>query len=325
MPRTRIALICAATVACAFRSSSDNRLKQQRDLKIEKIGGEPTPLPKGGIPRSYAVIVGISRYQNLPEKWQLHFPERDAQSIYTILISPEGGNFKQENVHMLTGAKASLAAMRHEIDDWLPSVAKDGDRVLIYFAGHGFVHEGKGYLAPFDIDPSRVDSTGYPMEELGVAIGSKIQAKSKILFTDACHSGAISPADTENLNGKLATLDKSLFSLTASRASESSFESPGLDGGHGVFTYYVVQGTRRGSRRFARRNCDRRRALRIRSHASARGYQGAAESYFRPHQLRPGYVAGLPSGQCRAGRGSGSRIWLAGVRIEHGRRGSVRG
>ena len=56
-------------------------------------------------------------------------------------------------MHVLTGAKATLAGLRHEIDDWLPSVAKDDDRVLIYFAGHGFVvSKGKGYLAPYDFD-----------------------------------------------------------------------------------------------------------------------------------------------------------------------------
>src|ERR1700678_4321183 len=249
MPRMRICSICAAVASlltCALAQQKPPAQQppnqQQRDLKIEKIGDEPVPLPKGGIPRSYAVIVGISRYQNLPEKLQLQYSERDAQSIYTILISPEGGNFKQENVHMLTGAKASLAAVRHEIGEWLASVAKDGDRVLIYFAGHGFVYQNHGYLAPYDFNLDNIGATGYPMDELGATIGSKIQAKSKILLTDACHSGAISPADTENLNGKLATLDKSLFSLTASRASERSFESPDLDGGHGVFTYYVVQG-----------------------------------------------------------------------------------
>jgi tetratricopeptide (TPR) repeat protein len=242
----RIVLICAVAAACALAQQQappkQQPGQQKRDLKIEKIEDESPTLPTGGIPRSYAVIVGISRYQKLPEKSQLHFPQRDAESIYTVLISPEGGNFKQENVHMLTGAKATLAAVRHEIGEWLPSVAKDGDRVLIYFAGHGFLDRGKGYLAPFDIDPANISATGYPMDELGVAIGTKIHAKSKILLTDACHSGAITPADTENLNGQLANLDKSLFSFTASRANESSFESPDLQGGHGFFTYYVVRG-----------------------------------------------------------------------------------
>lgn len=235
----RIGLVLFAAAAAWAQAQGQT---QQRDLKIEKIEEPGAPPKLKTIPRSYAVIVGISRYQKLPEKLQLQFAERDAQSIYTIAISPEGGNFKQENVHVLEGDKATLANVRHEIGEWLPSVAKEGDRVLIYFAGHGFVYQGKGYLAPYDFDMNNIAASGYPMEELGAAFGSKIHATSKILLTDACHSGAISPEDTANLNGKLENLNPSLFSLTASRASERSFESPDLDGGHGVFTYYVVQG-----------------------------------------------------------------------------------
>lgn len=215
---------------------------QKRDLKIEKIEPDAN-LPKAPtIPRSYAVIVGISHYASIPDKLQLQFPERDAQSIYTTLISPEGGRFKAENVVLLTGAKATLAGMRAQIDKWLPSVAKADDRVLIYFAGHGFLYQGKAYLAPYDIDLDHIQTSGYPMDELGEVVGAKINARYKILLTDACHSGAITPDDTQTLNHTLAGLNSSLFSLTASRDRESSFESPELDGGHGVFTYYVVQG-----------------------------------------------------------------------------------
>ena len=64
----------------------------------------PTPIPRG-----YALIIGIANYKNLPAKSQLEFPERDAEAIYSILISPEGGNFRAENVHRLIGAKATLA------------------------------------------------------------------------------------------------------------------------------------------------------------------------------------------------------------------------
>jgi tetratricopeptide (TPR) repeat protein len=243
MLTTRIAVFLAVSALAAQQQKQPPPQPQQRDLKVEKIETAPAPPPKTvTIPRSYAVIVGISRYQNLPDKLQLQFAERDAQSIYTILISPEGGNFKVENVHMLTGDKATLAGLRKEIDTWLPSVAKDDDRVLIYFAGHGFMYQGKGYLAPYDIDLNTIAATGYPMDQLGSVIGGKIRAKSKILLTDACHSGAISPEDTQNLNRTLSDLNKSLFSLTASRDRERSFESPDLEGGHGVFTYYVVKG-----------------------------------------------------------------------------------
>ena len=79
------------------------------------------------------------------------------------------------------------------MEEWLPSVAKDDDRVLIYFAGHGFVHNGKAYLAPYDIDPNNITGTGYPMDALGEAMGRKIKGKWKVLLTDSCHSGSIMP------------------------------------------------------------------------------------------------------------------------------------
>lgn len=223
--------------------------KQQRDLTIEK---EPPPTPPstsvagGGhvaIPHSYALVVGISKYKNLDAASQLHYPERDAESIYTILISPEGGNFHAENVHKLIGADATLSNLRYQLETWLPSVSKPDDRVLIYFAGHGYIYNGAGYLAPYDVDMAHRETTGYPMDTLGKVIGSRISAKWKVLLTDSCHSGAITPETTpEQVNQKLLSLNTSIFSLTASRDRERSYESPDWGGGHGIFTYYVVKG-----------------------------------------------------------------------------------
>lgn len=215
---------------------------RQRDLKYEKDDPAVTK-PPVGIPRGYALVIGIANYKNLPSKAQLEFPERDAESMYSVLISPEGGNFKAEDVHRLIGPKATMANMRRELEEWLPRVAKDDDRVLIYFAGHGFVNNGRGYLAPYDIDPGNIAASGYPMDTLGNVIGSKIKGKWKVLLTDSCHSGSIMPAsDAQTVNGTLANLQKSLFSLTASRDRELSYEGKAWGGGHGIFTYFVVKG-----------------------------------------------------------------------------------
>jgi len=216
--------------------------QKKRDLKYEK--DEPIrETPSVSIPRGYAVVIGVAKYRNLTQQQQLDFPESDAELMYSILISPEGGNFKAENVHRLIGPRATLANVRRELEEWLPSVAKPDDRVLIYFAGHGFVAGGKGYLAMYDLDPANVAGTGYSMETLGSVIGSKVQAKWKVLLTDSCHSGSITPeADRQKLNNDLKGLQPSIFSLTASRDREQSFESPQLLGGHGVFTYFVYKG-----------------------------------------------------------------------------------
>jgi tetratricopeptide (TPR) repeat protein len=205
---------------------------------------QPATAPsKPAIPRSYALVVGIAKYDKLPDSGQLQFAERDAEAIYSALISPEGGNFRAENVRRLVGPAANLSNLRKELLEWLPSVTKDDDRVLIYFAGHGFISDGKAYLAPSDIDPKNIKGTGFSMDMLGDAMARKIKGKWKVLLTDSCHSGSIMPpADAAAMNTSLKSLDRSLFSLTASRDREQSFESPEWGGGHGIFTYYVVKG-----------------------------------------------------------------------------------
>ncbi|MGB6686930.1 MAG: tetratricopeptide repeat protein [Terracidiphilus sp.] len=214
-----------------------------RDLKPVHPADETKSLPANVVPQSYALVIGIANYENLPASAQLHFPDRDAQAIYTTLISQQGGEFPANHVHMLTNSQATLANVLRELDTWLPSITAPDDRVLIYFAGHGFISGGKGYLAPYDIDLHNIAATALPMDTLGKLIGTQIKGKWKVLLTDACHSGAITPeTDPTQLNSLLLQLHQSIFSLTASRDREQSFESADWGGGHGIFTYYVVQG-----------------------------------------------------------------------------------
>lgn len=245
--RRFILFILTALAVFAQQDSKQKPDTKQRDLKFEKdpVVTEPVKPPGGKtIPRSYALVIGVGDYKNLPPAAKLAYAERDAESIYSVLISPEGGNFRAENVRKLTGAKATLANMKKELETWLPGAAKPDDRVLVYFAGHGFVDpkSGKAFLAPYDLDPNNISGTGYGMDQLGKIIGSSVQAKWKVLLTDSCHSGAISPEQGEVVNRSLLDLNRSMFSMTASRARERSFESKDWGGGHGIFTYYVVRG-----------------------------------------------------------------------------------
>ncbi|TPW09088.1 MAG: peptidase C14, caspase catalytic subunit p20, partial [Acidimicrobiaceae bacterium] len=139
---------------------------QQAPRDLILVPAKPAPV-RDGVPRGYALIVGVAQYQNLDASKQLQFSESDADSMYRVLINHEGGAFPAENVHFLKGADATLANVRRELEEWLPSVAQPADRVIVYFAGHGFVQDGKGYLAPWDVDPNRLEATAYPMSRLG--------------------------------------------------------------------------------------------------------------------------------------------------------------
>jgi tetratricopeptide (TPR) repeat protein len=220
----------------------------QRDLFVtHDTDVQPAAKPKT-VPRGWAVVVGIGNYKNLDPSKSLAFSESDAESVYRALISKEAGAFPAENVHKLIGSQATLANFTREIEEWLPSVAKDGDRVVVYFAGHGFSPAHKGYLALYDIDPKNYEETGYPMARLGAKL-QNVKAQDKVLFVDACHSSKIttgvgedSSASSEDLNGEVGRISRSFLTFAAARETESSFEDASLGGGAGLFTYYLVRG-----------------------------------------------------------------------------------
>ncbi len=241
-----LAGICGLMIGAQAQTTPQEPTKPDdaasRDLKPVRPA-ETAPTTAVDIPRSYALVIGVAHYPNLPASAQLQFAVRDADEMYTTLISPEGGQFPPEHVHKLVDEQVTLANLRRELEQWLPSVTQPSDRVMIYFAGHGFISGGKAYLAPYDIDLKNIAQTAYLMSTLGEVVGTSIKGKWKVLITDACHSGAITPEDDPAaLNRNLLDLHSSLLSMTASRDREQSFESADWGGGHGIFTYYVVQG-----------------------------------------------------------------------------------
>ncbi|MCC6265513.1 MAG: hypothetical protein IT169_18215, partial [Bryobacterales bacterium] len=98
-----LGLFALATLALAAQQPANT---QQRDLRVEKDIPREVQDSSGKsltIPRSYALVIGVGTYPRLEKNFQLAYAEKDAQSIYSVLISPEGGNFRAENVHRLIG------------------------------------------------------------------------------------------------------------------------------------------------------------------------------------------------------------------------------
>lgn len=144
---------------------------------------------------------------------------------------------------LLTGKDATRDKILYALETWLPSVAREEDRVIVFFAGHGFVLQGKGYLAPHDFsleDPAR---TGYEMARFGESLATRVKAKQKIVFTDACHSAKLLPnLSSKQINDQFKQLPGEFFTLASSREAESSYEDPQLGNGFGLFTWFLTQG-----------------------------------------------------------------------------------
>jgi tetratricopeptide (TPR) repeat protein len=218
--------------------------QQSRDISIVRLGSADELKTAVQVPRGYAVVIGISKYKNLTEKQNLGFAEKDAENVYSTLISKEGGNFEFENVKKLVGPQATIENIRNALEVWLPSHAQESDRAVVFFVGHGVTdRNGKGYIAPYDLDPQQVEKTAYAMDRLGEVFSKQVKARWKVLLMDACHSGKITIDSTpDKVNESLRGLPQGFLTMTSSRASEQSFEDGALAGGNGVFSYFVTRG-----------------------------------------------------------------------------------
>jgi tetratricopeptide (TPR) repeat protein len=245
---TRLVLISLLGSALALgqatsQPQSNSKDLAERDLQIRRLPNRQSPDQAPAVPRGYALVIGIGKYEKLDSADFLKFSESDADAVYRVLISLQGGAFPPENVHKLIGPQATLTNIRHELEDWLPLVAKEPDRVIVYFAGHGFVQSGHGYIAPYDVDPSSPATTAFEMNRLGTVLADSVKARWKVLLTDACHSGKIT-AETSNeaVDAQFRELPSGFLNLTSTREREKSYEDPNLSTGFGVFSYFLVQG-----------------------------------------------------------------------------------
>src|SRR2546425_2947866 len=114
--------------------------------------------------KTWAVVIGISKYQKLPGGQQLQFADRDA-TLFAETVEKKG--VSPQNVRLLTSAEATTAAVKSAIGNWLARSASESDTVLIFFSGHGMVERefGEAYLLGYDSDPKDPYATALSVTE----------------------------------------------------------------------------------------------------------------------------------------------------------------
>lgn len=205
------------------------------------------------VKQKYALIIGISRYRNNARGIQnLEYAYEDARSIYEFLQQPAGGGFARENMLLLSNEQATVARIREALTNFIAK-ASVNDLLLIFFAGHGSPDPSalqNLYLIAHDTDVTDMPETALSMPRLRSYLDQNIKSKRVVLLMDACHSGGFTTEGTRDLGNNLANqyLDRLLYQeegraiITSSDVNERSRESQKWGNGHGVFTYYVLEG-----------------------------------------------------------------------------------
>ena len=233
----------------------------QKMIKINReiSGGVVTkPLkwvPSNKIGQKWAIVIGISDYKYSNSEFNdLKYADKDAEEFYKFLLTPAGGNFSKEHILFLKNDEATKEKVEYALFDFLNRTIEE-DLVIIYFAGHGAPHPNNPenlYFLTYDTHPEKIASTAFPMWDIETALERYIKAQRVVIIADACHSAGVAQRGKRDFSGSQNQVNKYLQELaksgkgraifTASEASEQSLESKDWGGGHGVFTYFLLEG-----------------------------------------------------------------------------------
>jgi len=193
----------------------------------------------------HALIIGISDYANYPD---LQYADKDAIAFYQLLLSDAFGA-DSNKVVLLLNEKAT----QNRVDEALQNLrdqVKEGDRVFIYFSGHGGVEEmittKRGFLITCETSQINLRFTAYPIEYLNGEIGemSTVKKAEVYLITDACHAGKVEEAKYKGLSPVNEYIGRITYGtcFLSCAPDELSLEGEQWGGGRGLFSYHLVNG-----------------------------------------------------------------------------------
>jgi hypothetical protein len=143
---------------------------------------------------SYALLIGESEYANGWHK--LDGVKRDVEAVRAAL---EGQGFQVTVVENADGARLE-SAFADFIRQYGMKKEQEQNRLLFYFAGHGFTRrqsygEEMGYIVPTDApnprdDPSSFMSKAMDLEQIE-RYAKRIQSKHALFVFDSCFSGTL--------------------------------------------------------------------------------------------------------------------------------------
>lgn len=195
----------------------------------------------------YAIIIGISDYKEVED---LKYADQDALGFASFLMSETGGTVDAANISILLNEEATAVNIGNVLDYLAPKI-KEGDRLILFFAGHGDIeaaNQNNGLLLLHKAPKSSYFSFGDEYLKVSDIRGINqfcVQNKAKaIIITDACRSGHLAGGSEGSANTSLALSEKwaNEIKILSCQPNEISLEGSQWGGGHGVFTYYLVNG-----------------------------------------------------------------------------------
>ncbi|MGK7938057.1 MAG: caspase family protein [Xenococcaceae cyanobacterium] len=215
------------------------------------------------IKRNLAIIIGIDRYSHIPKLKNAVFDAQELANVlqekhnYQVLKLFDEGATKEKFSQLLE----NLQNKKIELEGKLTQIEKS-DRLLFYFAGHGFdeeaedSEEGKpaGYFMPQDADADD-NKTWLSMKKVYETL-TELHCHHLLIILDCCFAGRISWVSKGRNVGRPRRLYKQNYDRFIKHSTQQIITSAGHDekaldsfrfgkrgnkNGHSPFAYFLLK------------------------------------------------------------------------------------
>jgi len=195
---------------------------------------------------SYAVVIGIDNYPS-PMWPKLKYGVKDAQAIAAYLRTQD-----YDDIIALYDRQATKQAILEAMQNRLAPKLKSKDRVLVFFAGHGYTEtlggKDRGYIVPYDGDTR---SAGYiSTDELETQSSYMGNARHQLFVMDSCYGGllAVTRASLVNPNipDYLNEISGRVARLVITAGGKDQQVLDGGPKGHSYFVDYFLEALAEG-------------------------------------------------------------------------------
>jgi len=203
--------------------------------------GQIEPRFAGAVPQpsSFALIVGVERYRDLPPAVGAR---ADAEGF--ARLARETFGVPAKNIQIAVDERAGRLDLEKHLD-WLRANVDKSSRIYFFYSGHGAPDASSGtpFILPYDADPRYLARTAFELRSI-LATLEETKAKDVLAFVDACFSGSggrsvLAPGTRPLVRVK--ELDSRAQIALFSAASELEISGPAPGESRGLFSKYLVE------------------------------------------------------------------------------------
>lgn len=232
--------LITVTAVDVYKNTAEERFTIRREAGQVARAKKETPAVPVVVGKSYALVIGINQYQNID---RLRTATADAQEVAQVLREYYGFETR-----LILDGKATRTAIMKEMND-LKNRLNSEDRLLIYYAGHGYndTETGTSYWLP--VEAEKDDPTNWIEARSITDQLKRTRAKQVLIVADSCYSGTMARAVDPSLSGRgtresylQKLMDKPSRVLIASGGNEPVNDTGGK--GHSIFAQVFIDALR---------------------------------------------------------------------------------